>query len=164
MEIAGYDIRFSEPEDLSHLNSLFSMPVGCGGFPFYMEEKEEVLKNWIGWSKYKASLTGTIHGIPCAIGSLFLGPYRKVAHHCPFYLVVQEDKRRQGIGTSMVRNLLHLAKNRFRLESVHVEIFPPNDLLSIVKKLGFQQFAEQADYVQVGPSFRPRILLEHFFA
>ncbi len=160
---AGYDIRFSEESDLGALESWFEAPDATKDFPFGLEEKADALKNWIGFSKFKASLTGTMHDKPCAIGTLFLMPYRKVAHHCSFYLIVDPQHRRQGIGTSMVRNLLHLAKTRFRLESVHVEIFLPCPLLSIVQKLNFHEFARQENYVHQNGHTRPRILLEHFF-
>jgi len=63
-----------------------------------------------------------------------------------------------------VRNLLNVAKTRFKLESVHVELYEPSNLLSVVKKLNFEPFAEQIDYVKLDRgSRRPRILLEHFF-
>jgi len=158
-EIPGFDIRFSELEDLSALQSWFSTPESCDAYPFGFEEREDALKNWIGFSKFKASLTGTMEGVPCAIGTLFLMPYRKVAHHCSFYLMVDPAHRNKGIGTSMVRNLLHLAKTRFRLESVHVEVYEPSLLLPILKKQGFEQFARQENFADS----HARILLEHFF-
>ena|SRR3990167_8135685 len=163
MDIPGFDIRFSEMGDLSALTEWISSSQACEGFPFEFEEREESLKNWIGFSKYKASLTGLFEGKPCAVGTLFLMPYRKVAHHASFYLIVAPSHRRKRIGTSMVRNLLHLAKTRFRLESLHAELFQPSPLLSILKKEGFHLFAEQEGYVKIGSSGHSRILLEHFF-
>ena len=118
MDLAGYDIRFSELDDGAYLSSWLSFPDACDDFPFTFEEKDDAVKNWIGFSKYNASLTATLNGIPVAVGTLFLMPYRKVAHHCSFYLIVDPEHRRKGIGTSMVRNLLNLAKTRFRLESM----------------------------------------------
>lgn len=158
-DIPGFDIRFSELDDLGALQNWFSTPEACDPFPFGFDEREDALKNWIGFAKFKASLTGTMGGVPCAIGTLFLMPYRKVAHHCSFYLIVDPAHRRKGIGTSMVRNLLHLAKTRFRLESVHVEVYEPSLLLPILRKQGFEEFARQENFA----GERTRILLEHFF-
>lgn len=159
-DLSGFDIRFSELNDLPFLQNWLSTPESCDPFPFGFDEREDALKNWIGFSKFKASLTGTLDGVPCAIGTLFLMPYKKVAHHCSFYLVVDPAHRRKGIGSAMVRNLLHLAKTRFRLESVHVEIYEPSLLLPILQKQGFEQFARQENFVE---GRRARILLEHFF-
>lgn len=163
MELIDFDIRYSELSDLEFLNGCFPDSASCDPFPFDFDEKEEALKNWIGFSRFKASLTGVIGNQPCAVGTLFLMPYRKVAHHCSFYLIVDQKFRRKGIGTSMVRNLLHLAKTRFRLEGIHVEIFEPSQLLPILQKLGFKLNAIQEDYVQIDGTLRSRVLLEHFF-
>lgn len=157
-----FDIRFSELEDISYLQNWFSDSNSCDPYPFGPEEKEEAIKNWIGFAKYKASLTGMLEGVPCAIGTLFLMPYRKVAHHCSFYLIVDPVHQRKGIGLSMVRNLLHLAKTRFRLESVHVEIFDPSPLLPLLQKLRFEPFAHQEKYVKIDGTYQSRTLLEHF--
>jgi putative acetyltransferase len=158
-----HDIRFSEESDLESLQRWCSTPGSTDPFPFGEKEKEDALKNWIGFSKYKASLTATLQGEPCAVGTLFLMPYKKVAHHCSFYLCVAPEHRNKGIGTSMVRNLLHLAKTRFRLESVHAEVFMPSQLLPILKKLQFEEFARQDDYMRENGRKHTRVLVEHFF-
>ncbi len=163
IEIPNFDIRFSEMDDQPYLEKWFLDPAVCDDFPFGFEERTDSLKNWLGFSRFKASLTGTINNIPCAIGTLFLMPYKKVAHHCSFYLIVDPDHRRKGVGTSMVRNLLHLAKTRFRLESVDVEVYELNKLLSILQKLHFEPFARQENYLSVEGCSRARILLEHHF-
>jgi putative acetyltransferase len=160
-EIPGFDIRFTEMDDLSYLQEWFNEPTATEDFPFNETEKEETLKNWIGFSRYKASLTGMLDAIPCAVGTLFLMPYRKVAHHCSFYLMVDSKHRKKGIGTSMVRNLLHLAKNKFHLEAIHVEIFEPSPLFSVLTKLDFELFVRQENFVKVQGTPRARLLLEH---
>lgn len=160
---SDFDIRFSQMEDLPFLKEWFDSPSSCDPYPFEFENREEALKNWIGFSKYKASLTGTLKEVPCAVGTLFLMPYKKVAHHCSFYLIVSPEHRRKGIGTSMVRNLLHLAKTRFRLEGVHVEVYEPSPLLPLLQKLSFEPFAKQEGFVKIEGKVQPRVLLEYFF-
>ncbi|MBI3900996.1 MAG: GNAT family N-acetyltransferase [Chlamydiia bacterium] len=162
--LTDFDIRFSEESDLSFLERCFSEEGACDEFPFNEEEKGLALKNWIGFSKFKASLTGVWKGgEPCAVGTLFLMPYRKVAHHASFYLIVAPEARRKGIGTSLVKNLLHLGKTRFRLESVHVELYEPSHLLPILEKFHFTPFARQENFVHQNGVQRARILLEYFF-
>lgn len=163
MEIPGYDIRFSELDDLAYLDEWFSLPNACDDYPFDFDEKNDALKNWIGFAKFKASLTGTINKEPCAVGTLYLMPYLKVSHHCSFYLMVDPAHRGKGIGTSMILNLLHLSKTRFRHESVHVEIFEPSQMIQILEKLKFKPFARQENFMKINGQGRARILLEHFF-
>ncbi len=159
--IPEYDIRFSSLEDLPYLEKWFEEPDICDQFPFGKKELPDALKNWIGFSKYKASLTGIIDDAPCAIGTLFLMPYRKVAHHCSFYLIVDPLHRKKGIGTSMVRNLLNLAKTRFRLEALHTELYEPSPMMPVLLRLGFQELFRQENFVKIGDSLRSRIVLEH---
>ncbi|MDE3055449.1 MAG: N-acetyltransferase [Verrucomicrobiota bacterium] len=160
---SDFDIRFSEEGDLTALERWFPDESACSDFPFGMEEKGQALRNWIGFARYKASLTGTWKGEPCAVGTLFLMPYRKVAHHASFYLIVAPERRRVGVGTSMVRNLLHLGRTRFRLESVHVEIYEPSSLLPILERQNFVSFARQENFIHFDGTRRSRLLLEHFF-
>lgn len=161
--LEDFDIRFSGLEDFDFLMRWFLEPDATDGFAFDVDEMEPALRNWIGFAKYKASLTGLWKGEPCAIGTLFLMPYRKVAHHCSFYLIVDPEHRRKGIGASMVRNLMHLAKTRFRLEGIYLELFEPSPLLPIIERQGFHLFARQEDFVRMNGQSRARLLLEHFF-
>ncbi|MBM3184056.1 MAG: GNAT family N-acetyltransferase [Chlamydiae bacterium] len=157
--LTDFDIRYSEMEDLPTLQKWFQKESACDAFPFGPDEAEESLKNWIGFSKYKAGLTGTLQGEIVAIGTLFLMPYKKVAHHSSFYLIVAEEQRRKGIGESMVKNLLHLAKTRFRLEAVHVEIFEPSPFLSLLKKMGFELLARQENFTHLNGEKHSRIIM-----
>lgn len=162
--LSEFDIRYSEEKDLPFLLDWFAPEGSCDPFPFDTEEKEETLRNWVGFSRFKAGLTGTIKGVPCALGCLFLMPYRKVAHQCSFFLMVDPQHRRKGIGTSMIRNLMHLAKTRFRLESMYVEIYDPNPVYLILEKQGFKEFARQENFIQVNGQLHSRVFMEHFFA
>jgi putative acetyltransferase len=160
----NYDIRYSTLEDLPILQTWFQDLSERDPFPFETDaETEEVLKNWIGFSRFKAALTGMIGDIPCAMGTLLLMPYRKVAHHGSFYLIVHPQYRRRGIGTSMVRNLLHLAKSRFSLESISVEIYEPNPIVALLGKNRFEEFARQENFVKINGRGHARILMEYFY-
>lgn len=154
----NFDIRYSEETDLPYLKEWFETPGSCSEFPFGEEVKNEALTNWMGFSRYRAGLTATIEGVPCGIGTLFLMPYRKVAHHCSFYLMVAPAHRRKGIGMALVRNLIHLSKQRFRLEAIHVEIFEPNYLEPILERLGFTRYARQENYVHEHGKQRARLI------
>ena len=161
---ADFDIRYSTMDDHSVLQEWFKDPIERRPFPFETDaETEEAVKNWIGFSKYKATLTGTLADSPCAIGTLLLMPYRKVAHHASFYLIVAPQHRFKGIGTSMVGNLIHLAKTRFSLESISVEVYEPNGLLQILSKLRFELFARQENFIKIDGNPHARILMERFF-
>lgn len=163
MNTVEHDFRYTTLEDMPFLRECLSKPGMLHWFPM-AEGREAEIENaiqcWIGFCRYSCSLTALIEGVPCAIGTLFLMPYRKIAHHCLFKLVVAPEYQRRGIGTSLVKNLKHLAKTYFRLELIHIEVFEGNPLISILEKNGFRVFAEQEKYVKEGDKYFKRILFE----
>lgn len=159
-----FDIRYSELQDGEHLKNWLMQPQDQKWFPMSTpQEVEDSSRNWIGFSKYRASLTAVAKGKPCGIATLFLMPYKKVSHHAMFYIIVDPNFRKKGIGTSLMKKLLNLAHNYFRLESVHTEVYEGCPLLSVLNKCGFEQFAYQENFVKTEEGYLARILLEHFF-
>jgi len=160
-EIAGFDMRYTQLTDAIPLKEWLMSPGILHWFPM-SEEKEvdDAVQAWIGFCRWSCSLTCTIDNTPCAIGTLFLMPYRKVAHHCFFKLIVDPKQTKRGIATSLVKNLKHLAKTYFRLEILHVEVYQGNPLISILEKQGFREFARQKGYVKEGDQYLSRHLFE----
>jgi putative acetyltransferase len=164
IQSADYDIRYTVPEDEKYLLEWLMDPETSRFFPMSEEsEIRESVRNWMGYSRYRASLTATWKKEPCGIGTLFLMPYQKVSHHCMFYIVVKKSARRQGIGTSLIKNLGHLASRHFKLESLHSEVFDGCPLLTILQRSGFEKFAYQERYVkEKNGKYVARQLLEKF--
>jgi ribosomal protein S18 acetylase RimI-like enzyme len=161
MDLPGFDIRYTYVTDTSHLREWISNPSINQWFPMSTEKEiEDAVQCWIGFCRWSSSLTATIDHVPCAIGTLFLMPYRKVAHQAIFKLVVDPKRQRQGIGTALVRNLKHLAKNYFRLELIGIEIFEGNPIESLLKKQGFEEIFRQNHYMKDSVNDRARIYME----
>ncbi len=156
-----HEIRYTTLEDESFLRDWLSRPGILHWFPMSRpEELENAIQCWMGFCRYSCSLTVTVKGKPCAIGTLFLMPYRKVAHHCLFKIIVAPEHQRKGIGTSLLKNLKHLAKTFFRLELMHIEVFDDNPLIYLLQKEGFRLFAEQEKFVKEGGKYFKRRLFE----
>lgn len=162
-ELPGYDIRYTYVTDMPYLREWMGQSGMLHWFP--MEEEKEVedaVQCWIGFSRYSSSLTATIDGIPCAIGTLFLMPYQKVAHHCIFKIIVDQKYQHKGIGSSLLKNLKHLAKQYFRLELMHIEILEDNPIIHLLKKFDFHEFARQECFFKENDRYFARILLESY--
>ncbi len=164
-EKVSFDIRYSQMEDFHPLHAWLSDPATHIWFPPSIpREIEEFAKNWIGFSRFRSSLTATAQGVPVAVGTLFLLPYKKVAHQCSFYLVVAPEMRRKGVGSSMVKNLLNLAQNYFHFESVYADVYEGCPLLPLLeKKFSFQQIDYQERFVKNPTGYLARIIVEHTF-
>lgn len=161
--LPGFDIRYTYVTDDSFLREWLAVEEVQRWFPFSTEkEVEDAVQCWIGYCRYSCSLTGVLNGTPCGIGTLFLMPYRKVSHHCLFKIVVDPKHQKKGIGSSLLKNLKHLAKEYFKLELIHIEVFEGNPLISLLKKQGFQEFARQEEYVRDKGTYLTRILYESY--
>lgn len=126
-------------------------------------EVEEMVKIWMGYSRFKCSLTATYKEIPCGIATLFLMPYTKLIHQSMVYLVVDPKFHRQKIGTALVKNLDHLASTYFRLERMHYEIFGQNPLEQLLLKQGYIKLLTQEHYVKEEEGYLSRTILEKVF-
>jgi putative acetyltransferase len=159
----NYDIRYSRVTDISYLKKWMIDPRILQYLPFDYHQSQELeyfAKNWIGFSRYQASLTAVYNAHPCGIGTLFLMPYRKVAHMAMMYIVVDPLWQRKGIGSSLLKNLMHHARNHFKLELLNIEIMDNNPILSILKKNGFYEVFRQEKYFKVNGKYHARILME----
>jgi GNAT superfamily N-acetyltransferase len=161
MSSVEHDIRYTGLEDAPFLRSWLLEKQILHWFPMADEkEVDDAVGAWMGFCRYSCSLTATIDGDPCGMGTLFLMPYRKVAHRCIFKMVVDPKYQGQGIGTSLLKNLKHLAKSYFRLEIMQIEIFEGNPIHSLLLKQGFREFARQEGAIKEGERYLTRILLE----
>ncbi|MBI5346306.1 MAG: GNAT family N-acetyltransferase [Chlamydiae bacterium] len=154
------DIRYTEMSDQPSLIEWLKDPDALRWFPMQEKEVEDSGANWIGFSRWRSSLTAMIDKKPVAIGTIFLMPYRKMIHLATFYLIVDKKFRRMGIGNEMMRNLLNLGKKYFHLESMYAEIYENCPILSVLEKNDFKVFAIQEHYVKEKNGYLSRILLE----
>lgn len=158
-----FDIRYTLATDAAHLRSWLLNREVQRWFPISQErEIEDAVQCWVGFSRYHSSLTATVGDTPCGMGTLFLMPYKKVAHHCLFKLVVDPQYQRQGIGRSLLKNLKHLAKNHFRLELLHIEVFEDNPFTHLLHELDFSEFARQEKFVKDSGRYLARILYQSY--
>ena len=158
------DIRYTNQNDLYFLEKMLNDPDNNKWFPVSTKKEiEDFSKNWINFSKYRSSLTGVTDNRPCAIGTLFLMPYKKVSHLAMFYLIVDKDYRKRGVGSDMLKNLINLSKNYFKLESIYIEVFEGCPVISLLKKFNFEQFAFQEMYIKDKDQYLSRVLFDLWF-
>lgn len=159
-----HEIRYTEEADLSYLMEWLSDPGDLQYYPMSLGKELELgAKNWIGFARYKCSLTALVDKKPCGIATLYLMPYKKVSHHCLFYMIVDKEHRRKGIGQSLLKNLLNLGQKYFLLESMHAEVYEGSPMLPLLKKQGFSEFAIQEHFIKLDNKYLSRTLLEYVF-
>lgn len=153
------DIRYTNVLDISYLRRWLQDPKILRWFP--MSDPQEIegpISCWMSFARYNASLTATYCREPCGMATLFLMPYKKVSHHCFFKLCVAPQYQRKGVGTSLLRNIKHLAKTQFNLQFLYIEVFEGNPLISLLKKMEFEEVLRQENYVKIEGQYISRIL------
>ena len=157
------EIRYTELSDGAYLKEWLSDPeVGCW-FPLTEDvELEDAMQRWIGFSRYRCSLTAVKDGKPCGIATLYLQPYRKLAHQCEFGIIIGKEFHNQGIGSELLKNLMHLAKTQFNIELIHLQVYSNNDTaIRLYQSFGFTEFGNQPKWIKdIDGSYKGRTFME----
>src|SRR5262249_28057857 len=133
-------------------------------FPMFDEiEIDDAVNRWIGFSRYKCSLTATIDNVPCGLVTLYLQPYRRLAHQCEFGIIVSPEHRGKGIGTLLIKNAIHLAKSNFRIELLHLQVKGENPAMRLYSRMGFREFGRQNHWLKnENGDYESRVFMERF--
>lgn len=162
--IEGLDVRYTELSDAKYLRDWLREPGVLRWFPMYDDvEIEDAVGRWIGFSRYKCSLTATMNGEPCGITTLYLQPYRKLAHQCEFGIIVGTGQRNKGIGGELIKNIINLGKNYFHIELLHLQVYAENPAMHLYDRWGFKEFGRQSHWIKEAPDdYRARVFMERF--
>jgi GNAT superfamily N-acetyltransferase len=142
-------VRFAVEEDKKYWIEWMNQGDIIQWFPMCNQmEIEDAARLLIGYAKYNAVLTAEWEGEPCGLANLYLQPYQKIAHHCLFSIVVAEKYRGKGVGTKLMLELISLAKERFHLQMLHLEVYEGNPAKALYEKLGFTPFGYQKHFIK----------------
>lgn len=160
-EVEGLELRYTALDDAPFLKKWLLEPGVLKAFPMADEvEVEDSVKHWISFSKYKCSLTATVHGEPVGIATLCLMPYRKLAHQCLVSIMVTEKMRNKGVGTQLINNLIHLGRNYFGLEVLYLEVYEGNPAISLYRRFGFKEIGNQRHFMKENGEYIGKIIME----
>jgi RimJ/RimL family protein N-acetyltransferase len=162
--LQGLDVRYTEMSDAQPLREWFREEGILRWFPMADDvEIEDSVIRWISFCKYKCSLTAVYDGVPCGLATLYLQPYRKLAHQCEFGIIVSPEYRNKGVGSELIKNLLHLAKNHFNLELIHLQVYAENPAIRLYKRFGFREFGRQTHWIKEQSGvYVARVFMERF--
>lgn len=154
-------IRLAEEADQKYIVSWLLQPGVLEGFPLFdLREVEDAARIWISYTKFGAVLTALWEGVPCGIANLYLQPYKKLAHQCLLAIVVDEKFRGKGVGTRLLRALEKLAKEKFHIEVLHLEVYENNPAVRLYERLGFQKYGRQPHFIKDGKRYLAKIFMQ----
>jgi putative acetyltransferase len=155
------DIRLTRPDDAPALTRWLMDPRILIWFPMVdAREVEDAVRIWIGYSRLEAGLTADWEGKPCGMANLYLQPYQKLKHTCLFSIIVQEEMRGKGIGGALLIELMRHAKEKFKIEILHLEVYEGNPARRLYERLGFEPFGEQVHFIKEQGKYLGKTLMQ----
>lgn len=154
-------IRPAIESDQKYLVEWLLQPGVLEGFPLTdLREVEDAARIWMSYMKFGAVLTATVDDIPCGNATLYLQPYKKLSHQCLFAIIVDEKYRGQGVGRKLLTALMDLAKTKFQIELLHLEVYEGNRAIRLYSDLGFHQYGIQKHFVKENDGYRAKIMMQ----
>ncbi len=142
-------IRLTRLEDASPLMQWLMDPKILSWFPMIdAREVEDAVRIWIGYSRMEAGLTAECNGEPCGMANLYIQPYKKLMHTCLLSIIVKESMRGKGIGAALLKELMQYAKEKFKIEILHLEVYEGNPAQRLYERLGFKAFGSQVHFIK----------------
>lgn len=155
------EIRYTEPGDAVYLKEWLMDKSVANLFPMCDEaEVTDAVSRWISFCRYKCSLTAVVHGVPCGLATLYLQPYRRLAHQCEMGIIVGAQYRNRGIGTELMNNLIYLAKETFHIELLHLQVTAENPAIRMYERFGFKEFGRQIQWLKDNGRYGARVFME----
>lgn len=141
--------RLTRLEDAPDLNKWLSEPTVLRWFPMFdQREIEDAVRIWTSYSNIGSGLTAEYQGKPCGMANLYIQPYKKLAHQCLFSIIVAPELRGKGIGTILLQELMKLAKEKFHIEILHLEVYQDNPAIFLYRRMGFKEFGCQTKFIK----------------
>ena len=136
-------------EDLDYYKVWLMQSGVLEGFP--MSDKREIddaVRLWHQYLAKRASITALYKKKPIGAANLYVQDIEKLKHQSLFVILVDEKYRRQGIGTLLLKEVEKLAKNKFGIELLHLEVYDKNPAIRLYKHLGFKEYGHQPRYLK----------------
>ncbi len=154
-------LRLAEEADEKYLVEWLSQPGALSWFPLAdRREIEDAARIWMSYRKHGATLVALWNSVPCGVATLYLQPYKKLAHQCLFAIIVDEPHRGKGIGETLIRALESLGKDKFGLELLHLEVYEGNPAIRLYERLGFSFYGLHRNFVKENGGYRNKIMMQ----
>ncbi len=162
VEIDKLKIRFSEKSDAKYLIKCLSDPEILKWFPMYNKFAiDDSVRIWMSYITYRAVITAIYDGNVCGNALIYLNSFKKISHTALFAMIVDKEYRGKGIGTVLFKELFKLAKERFKLEMLHLEVYTGNPAIHLYERQGFEKYGVQKKFLkELDGTYYDKILMQ----
>ncbi len=148
VEIKNLKIRFAQKSDGKYLEKWLDESV-LQWFPMCNKaEVADAVNIWMSFTQYRAVLTAEIDKKPVGSALIYLQSYVKLAHQALFAIIIDKDYRGKGVGTTLINELIKIAKERFKLEILHLEVYETNPAIHLYERFGFKKYGVHKKFLK----------------
>lgn len=153
--------RLTQPEDAPFLQEWLSEPQIMRWFPMHdLREVEDAVRIWIGYSRIETGVTALWDGVPCGLANLYIQPYKKQSHTCLFSIIIKPELRGKGVGKALLEHLIQYAKERFKIEVLHLEVYDGNPARHLYERLGFVAYGRQEHFIKEEGRYNAKVFMQ----
>jgi ribosomal protein S18 acetylase RimI-like enzyme len=151
-QMPGLNVRLSTEEDGKYWREWLQEEAVQVYYPMASDgEREESVSRMQAYARYKCGLTAEFEGEVAGIAYLNPHPYKKIAHHCLFTIIVGQKFQGKGIGYSLMEHLERMARESYGIKLLHLEVYEGNPAIRLYRRLGYREFGFQSHWSKEGP-------------
>jgi ribosomal protein S18 acetylase RimI-like enzyme len=155
------EIRPSIPTEGEYLKKWIIDPAVLRWFPMIdNREIDDAVRIWMSYTRFEACFTALIDGVPVGMSTLYIQPYEKFAHQCLFAIIVDEKFRNRGVGKALMEKMMEAARDKFKIEILHLEVYQGNPALRLYERLGFKEFGRQPRFIKMEGEYLDKIMMQ----
>ena len=140
----GLNIRVSKKSDKDAITEWLLEGDVLKWFPMTTKpEIEDSINICMDYIKNGAMLTAEHDEKPCGMACLYLQYFKKFAHQCLFVIIIKKEFRSKGVGSALLRELMKIAKEKFHIEILHLEVYSGNPARAFYERFGFKKYGIQ---------------------
>ncbi len=127
-----------------------------------MAEVQESIKIWKHYGRRGNAYTAEVGHKPAGMAILYVNTFKKPSRQALFAIVVGDKFRGKGIGTKLMKHLMHEAKHTYGIYNLHLEVYETNPAVSLYKRLGFTEYGVHENFMreQTSDEKRKKIMME----
>ncbi|KPK33547.1 MAG: hypothetical protein AMS24_00710 [Chlamydiae bacterium SM23_39] len=123
-------------------------------------EVEHASTIWMSYINKEAVYTAEHNNEPCGCCLLYVSNIKKFAHQALFAIIVAKEHRGKGIGTALIKKLIDVAKDEFKIEILHLEVYEGNPAISLYKRMGFERYGIHKKFIKDKDRYFDKIMMQ----
>jgi putative acetyltransferase len=156
-----FTIRKSTVDDAKYIKEWLMQPGVLQWFPMSDEKEiDDSAKVWVSYSALESCFIAEINGE--AVGSVLLNisQFEKIKHQCLISIIVSEKYRGQGIGRKLLEYIERVAKEKFHIQLLHLEVYENNPARRLYERVGYEVYGAHPKFIKEQNGYKSKILMQ----